>query len=282
MRRSGMTPSQSAMPRECALPGAARLGVALLACGLLTAPLPAAEAPAALPEPAPENAAAAVLKTKADKENYASGVFAVRNFKRQGVELNLELIIRGMRDAYAGGPLLMDEREIRTVMSALQLELRKKQVQIGRVAATDNRAEGDAFLAANKTKEGVVALPSGLQYKILKAGDGKPPTDVDTVECRYRATVLDGTEFDSTDPKGPPKSLRLASPEVIPGLREALKLMPVGSTWELYIPPQLAYGARGVGADVGPNATVRFEVELVGIATAGTPPAPAAPAAKAP
>ena len=126
-------------------------------------------------------------------------------------------------------------------------------------AAADNQREGSAFLATNKTKPGVVTLPSGLQYKILKAGNGKKPIESDTVECKYRGTLINGTEFDSSQAASFPVA------GVIPGWTEALKLMPVGSRWELFIPPHLAYGAQGTGRDIGPDATLIFEVELLAI-----------------
>ena len=118
-------------------------------------------------------------------------------------------------------------------------------------------------MASNKTKQGVVTLPSGLQYKILKVGDGKKPIGSDTVECHYRGTLINGTEFDSSYRRGQPASFAVAG--VISGWTEALKLMPVGSKWQLFIPPQLAYGAQGAGRDIGPDATLIFEVELLAI-----------------
>jgi FKBP-type peptidyl-prolyl cis-trans isomerase FklB len=148
-------------------------------------------------------------------------------------------------------------------MRTFQAELRQRQAVARTKAAEDNKKQGNAFLAENKTKEGVVTLPSGLQYKILKAGGGKTPTDADTVECHYRGTLLNGTEFDSSHLTGKPATIKVTA--VIPGWKEALKLMPVGSKWQLFIPPQLAYGERGAGHEIGPNATLLFEVELLAI-----------------
>jgi FKBP-type peptidyl-prolyl cis-trans isomerase FklB len=125
------------------------------------------------------------------------------------------------------------------------------------------RKEGDAFLAANKTKEGVVTLPSGLQYKILTEGKGPKPTASDTVTCNYRGTLINGTEFDSSYKAGNPVSFPVSG--VIKGWTEALQLMPVGSKWQLFIPADMAYGDRGAGADIGPGETLIFEVELVSI-----------------
>ncbi len=131
------------------------------------------------------------------------------------------------------------------------------------VAGEANKKEGEAFLAANKSKEGVVTLPSGLQYKILQQGTGPKPTASDSVVCNYRGTLLNGTEFDSSYKRGQPATLGVG--QVIPGWTEALQLMPVGSKWQLFIPSNLAYGARGAGSDIGPNSTLTFEVELLSI-----------------
>ena len=131
-----------------------------------------------------------------------------------------------------------------------------------RTAAENNKKRGEAFLAENRTKEGVITLPSGLQYKILKTGDGRRPTDTDTVEVHYRGTLIDGTQFDSSQ-AGQPSILKVTA--VISGWREALKLMPIGSKWQLFIPPQLAYGGRRASPVIGPNETLIFELELVGI-----------------
>ena len=141
----------------------------------------------------------------------------------------------------------------------------EEQVPVSSQPAVDNnKKEGAAFLARNKTKQGVVTLPSGLQYKILKAGNGtKKPIGSDTVECHYRGTLINGTEFDSSYRRGQPASFPVSG--VIPGWTEALKLMPVGSKWQLFIPSQLAYGAQGAGRDIGPDATLIFEVELLAI-----------------
>jgi FKBP-type peptidyl-prolyl cis-trans isomerase FklB len=207
-----------------------------------------------------------VLTTKKDKISYVTGVDMARHLKRQGIELDIELVIRGVRDAFAGEKLLVTDQEQHAIINALQAEVRKKEIEKRHArakAGADNRKEGEAFLAGNKEKEGVVILPSGLQYKILKAGDGRKPTDADTVECHYRGTLIDGTEFDSSYTRGKPASL--AVKEVIPGWREALKLMPVGSKWQLFIPPELAYGKKGSGRLIGPNATLIFEVELLAI-----------------
>ena len=202
------------------------------------------------------------LKTQKDKVSYGIGVSTARNFKHQGVEVDLDIAVRGLRDELSGKKLLMSEEELRTTLNEYQKELRQKYAMAMRKAADANKKEGEAFLAENKKKEGVVTLPSGLQYKILKEGNGKKPTEADTVECRYRGTFINGTEFDSTNRTGQPAIFKVTG--IIPGWREALKIMPVGSKWQLFIPPQLAYGERGSGP-IGPNATLIFDLELLAI-----------------
>lgn len=223
--------------------------IAVAGLGLLATQASAEEAP--------------VLKTDKDKISYSIGVDVGKNLKRLGVEVNADLFGKGLQDVLSGEKLLMTEEEIRAAMTAYQTEVRQKQAQATRLAAETNKKTGETFMADNKTKEGVVTLPSGLQYKIVKKGDGKIPTDTDTVECHYRGTLIDGTEFDSSHRRGQPATFKVTG--VIPGWREALKLMPAGSTWQLFIPPQLAYGERGTGRDIGPNATLIFEVELLAV-----------------
>jgi FKBP-type peptidyl-prolyl cis-trans isomerase len=203
------------------------------------------------------------LKTQKDKVSYGIGVDVARNFTRLGIDFDLDVLVKGLRDALAGGNLLMSETDLRATMNDYQSELKGRMLQAMQVAAADNKKKGDAFLEENKKKEGVVTLPSGLQYKILTAGEGKKPTDADMVECQYRGTLINGTEFDSSYWAGKPATLKVTG--LIPGWTEALKLMPVGSKWQLFIPPQLAYGERGASRDVGPNATLIFELDLLAI-----------------
>jgi len=206
---------------------------------------------------------APVLKTDKDRVSYGLGVDMARNFNRLGMEFDADILVKGFRDALAGEKLLMTEEDLLATLTAYQKELKEKYAQAMKAAGEANKKEGDAFLVANRSKEGVVTLPSGLQYKILKAGNGKKPMDADTVECRYRGTLVNGTEFDNSERLGKPATFMVA--RVIPGWIEALKLMPVGSKWQLFIPPELAYGARGAGSVIGPNATLIFEVELLAI-----------------
>jgi UDP-GlcNAc:undecaprenyl-phosphate/decaprenyl-phosphate GlcNAc-1-phosphate transferase len=204
-----------------------------------------------------------VLKTQQDKINYAIGVNMIGNFKIQGIDIDLDLVIRGMKDAFSGGKLLLTNDEIQKNTILYHNELRQKMAKTRAMAAETNKKEGEAFLAENKNKEGVVTLPSGLQYRILKAGDGKMPTDADTVDCNYRGTLINGAEFDSSHRLGHPATFKVTG--VIPGWREALKLMPVGSNWQLFVPSELAYGERGTSGLIGPNATLIFEIELLAI-----------------
>jgi len=206
-----------------------------------------------------------ILKTQKEKISYAVGVEMAKSIKQQGIDLDVDVLLKAVKDILSAQNLLLTDEDIRKTMASMRAELKQKRMQSMRVRTKDaeeNRKEGETFLAENKTKEGVVTLPSGLQYKIMKAGDGKKPTDTDTVECHYRGTLINGTEFDSSYKRGQPATFKVTG--VIPGWIEALKLMPVGSKWQLFIPPQLAYGAQGSGR-IGPNATLIFEVELLAI-----------------
>lgn len=226
------------------------------------------------------------LKTDLDKQSYSIGLNIGRSMKKDGVDIEPSILARGIRDALAGGKTLMTDEEIKTTMTALSTAVRKKQEELRKeqdaklqAQGAANKTEGDAFLAENKTKEGVVTLPSGLQYKILSEGTGPKPTAADTVVCNYRGTLINGTEFDASAKHGGPATFPVG--QVIKGWTEALQLMPVGSKWQLYVPGDLAYGARSAGPDIGPNSTLIFEVELVSIQPKAETPV-AGPAAKAP
>jgi len=200
--------------------------------------------------------------TQKDKVSYGIGVGVAKTLKSQGIDVNLDLVVKGLREARSCQKLLMSDEELNNIMAALQQEVTQRQTQERAKRADDNKKAGDVFLVDNGKKDGVVTLPSGLQYKIVKTTDGKKPTDVDTVTCNYRGTLIDGTEFDKSE-AGQPATFQVGG--VIPGFKEALKLMPVGSTWRFFIPANLAYGERGAGNVIGPNTTLIFEVELVSI-----------------
>jgi FKBP-type peptidyl-prolyl cis-trans isomerase FklB len=203
------------------------------------------------------------LKTQKDKFSYALGMNLGANLHKQSVPVDPNIMARGLRDALAGGKTLLTEEEARAAVTAVQNDMREKQQAKMQVAGDANKKEGEAFLADNKSKEGVVALPSGLQYKVLKEGNGPKPTATDSVVCNYRGTLINGAEFDSSTKHGGPASFPVNG--VIKGWTEALQLMPVGSKWQLFVPSDLAYADRGAGGDIGPNATLIFEVELVSI-----------------
>lgn len=215
----------------------------------------------------PQTPKSVPLKTEKDKVSYGIGVSIAKNFKKQGIDVNVDILSRGLKDELAGAKLLISEKEMAQVLMAYQNQMRQKMIEARKKAGEANKKEGEAFLAANKKKPGVVTLPSGLQYKILEKGKGKKPKADDTVIVHYRGTLINGTEFDSSIRRGQPITVALA--KVIPGWREALPLMPMGSKWQLFIPPNLAYGERGSGKDIGPNATLIFEVQLIGIKGSG-------------
>ena len=204
-----------------------------------------------------------VISTEKEKISYGIGVDMARNSRRQGIDLDLDIVMKGLKDGLSGEKLLIPEPELRKAMIELQTEIRQKRGSNGRTAAVANRKAGEAFLTENKTREGVVTLPSGMQYKILKVGDGQKPTETNTVECYYRGTLLDGTEFFSSE-AGRPGTFKVKDAPVS-GWSEALKQMPVGSKWQLFIPPQLAYGKAGVGRQIGPDETIICELELMNI-----------------
>jgi len=206
---------------------------------------------------------APVLNTPKDKTSYAIGMNLGKGLHRDAVDIDPNILLQGLKDGLAGSKTLLTDDEARATMMALQNDLRQKQQAKMQEAGAANLKAGQDFLAANKTKEGVVTLPSGLQYKILTEGTGPKPSADDSVVCNYRGTLLDNTEFDSSYKRGQPTTFQVG--QVIRGWTEALQLMPVGSKWQLFIPPDLAYGPRGAGANIGPNATLIFEVELLSI-----------------
>ena len=207
------------------------------------------------------------LTTRTQKFSYALGMDIGSkvgpSLKKQEVEFDPALVSQGLKDAMSGGKTRLTEQEAQAVLTEVQTAVNKERQEKIQKASAANKAEGEAFLAANKTKPGVVTLPSGLQYKILKEGTGPKPAATDTVSSNYRGTLINGTEFDSSEKHG--GAAKFGVSQVIKGWTEALQLMPVGSKWQLFVPSSLAYGERGAGGDIGPDATLIFDVELVSI-----------------
>ncbi len=206
---------------------------------------------------------APVLKTDRERQSYAIGVEMGNNIKRQGVDLDGNILAQGIRDALAGGTMLLTDAEVKATVMAFQKNLIAKQQAAQKAAGDKAKTEGEAFLAANAKKDGVKTLPSGLQYKVITEGTGAMPKASDTVTVNYRGKLTDGTEFDSSYARNEPATFPVHG--VIPGWTEALQLMKVGSKWELYVPANLAYGERGAGGKIPANAALVFEVELLGI-----------------
>jgi FKBP-type peptidyl-prolyl cis-trans isomerase FklB len=201
------------------------------------------------------------LTAQADKQGYSIGYQLGADLLVKKIQVNPESVAAGMKAALEGAPPLLDQAQMRTVLSDLQKQVEEeRKVQLKKMA-DDNKLAGEKFLAENKTKEGVVTLPSGLQYKIIKAGEGPKPVSTSKVTVNYRGTLPDGTEFDSSYQRGQPVTFPVN--KVVPGWTEALQLMPVGSKWMLYLPSALAYGERGTPPRIGPNQTLVFEVELL-------------------
>ena len=213
---------------------------------------------------APKSAAPLALKTQKEKASYAIGLNIGKNLHKDSLEVDPNIFLRGFKDGMVGGKSLLTDDEIKTVLTAVQADLNKKQGEKMQQQGEANKKAGDAFLAANKNKEGVVTLPSGLQYKVLKSGTGPKPSASDSVVCNYKGTFLDNTEFDSSYKRGQPATFPVNG--VIKGWTEALQLMPAGSKWQLFVPSDLAYGPNG-RPEIGPNSTLLFDVELLSIET---------------
>ena len=219
-----------------------------------------------------------VLRTPRDKASYAIGANIGKSMKKEGVDLDPSILARGIRDGITGNKPLLTDAEAQAAMVAFSAQMKEKQGAKMAVVGEANKKVGEAFLAANKSKPGIVALPSGLQYKIVTPGTGPKPAPDDSVVCNYSGTLIDGTEFDSSYKRGQPATFPVTG--VIKGWTEALQLMPVGSKWQLFVPADLAYGTRSPGPEIGPNSALVFEVELMSIQP--KPKAPAADPAKDP
>lgn len=201
------------------------------------------------------------LNDQKAKVSYGIGMSLGTDFKAQGIEIDPDVMVQAIKDVTTGGKTLMTEEEVRKVITDFQKELVAKQEAKAKEGGIKNLKDGEAFLAENSKKAEVVTLPSGLQYKVEKKGTGKKPGPSDTVTVHYKGTLIDGTEFDSSYKRGEPVSFPVGG--VIPGWTEALQLMEEGSKWQLFIPAKLAYGERGAGAQIGPNSTLIFDVELL-------------------
>lgn len=200
-----------------------------------------------------------VLKNQKEKMSYIIGMDIGSNLKRQSLDVDPNILARGIQDAFSAAKSLLTEQEIQDTLAAFRKERAAKQEEV----AKKNKNDGETFLIANRKKEGVEALASGLQYKVIRAGTGKKPKINDSVTTHYRGTLIDGTEFDSSYKRGKPASFPVSG--VIPGWTEALQLMEEGAKWQLFVPPNLAYGERGTGDVIGPNATLIFEIELISV-----------------
>jgi FKBP-type peptidyl-prolyl cis-trans isomerase FklB len=210
-------------------------------------------------EDAPKASPGIELKSVKEKASYAIGSNFGRTLRSQLVEIDMKAFTKGIEDGLAGAKLLLTDAEMKEVMTALQAEVTAKRGAAGE----KNKKDGEAFLAENAKKPGIVVLPSGLQYRVITEGTGAKPKATDSVTTHYRGTLIDGTEFDSSYARGEPASFRVGG--VIRGWTEALQLMPVGSKWELFVPSNLGYAERGSGPKIGPNSTLIFEVELLSI-----------------
>jgi FKBP-type peptidyl-prolyl cis-trans isomerase FklB len=201
------------------------------------------------------------FKTYKEKVSYVIGVDIGKGMKDQSLDIDSDVLVKGLKDGITGAGKAMTDEEMRQVLTAFQKDMAEKYAQKMKVVGEKNKKEGEAFLEANKKKEGVKTLPSGLQYKVIREGNGPTPKAKDTVTANYRGTLIDGTEFDSSYKHK--MRARFVVKDVMPGWTEPLQLMKVGSTWQIFVPSRLAYGEQGLGNVVGPNATVIYEMELI-------------------
>ena len=203
------------------------------------------------------------LKTEKDKVSYSIGLDIGTTFKKQAMDIDPAMLLRGLQDAVGGAKPLMTDEQVKETMATYSKSMMEKQTAAAKEAGGKNKEAGDKFLAENKKKEGVKTTASGLQYKVIKEGEGPSPKATDIVETHYRGKLLNGTEFDSSYERNEPTSFPVN--RVIPGWTEALQMMKKGAKYELWIPSELAYGERGAGREIGPSETLHFEVELLGI-----------------
>ncbi|NRB37315.1 MAG: FKBP-type peptidyl-prolyl cis-trans isomerase [Pseudomonadales bacterium] len=234
--------------KKIVLAGVVAASVALVACN----------------EKTDTKAATVALDSNLSKVSYGIGLNIAQNFKQQKLELDKAAFDKGLTDGFSEAEPALKQEDIMAAMQEFQKQQQEKMLAERKQAEDSNKTDGEKFLTENKAKEGVVTTDSGLQYKVITAGEGTKPTAADTVVVHYRGTLINGEEFDSSYSRNQPATFGVGS--VIPGWTEALQLMAVGSKYELVIPAELAYGAGGAGAKIGPNSTLVFEVELLEIA----------------
>lgn len=211
----------------------------------------------------PPPGGSSAIKSNKDKASYGIGLNIGRSIKSEGFDLNIDMVVQGIKDSLSDQKSQVSEEELRAALAAVEQEMVAVQAQRRKEQGEKNKKEGAAFLAANKNKPGVKTTESGLQYKVLKSGTGAKPKVTDKVTTHYRGTLIDGTEFDSSIARGEPATFPVSG--VIRGWTEALQLMKVGDKWQLFIPSELAYGPRGAGGEIGPDAVLIFDIELLGI-----------------
>lgn len=211
----------------------------------------------------PEKGAPMELKTQKDKASYSIGVSIGKNLKDQKVEIQTDILVKGLLDAYTGAKTQLNEKEMGEVLTAFQQEIMAKAQEEAAKKGDENKKKGEKFLADNKSKPGVNTTASGLQYSVISEGTGPKPTASSTVKVHYTGKLIDGTTFDSSVDRGEPVEFPLNG--VIKGWTEGVQLMSKGAKYKFYIPSDLAYGDRGAGNAIGPNETLVFEVELLDI-----------------
>jgi FKBP-type peptidyl-prolyl cis-trans isomerase FklB len=218
--------------------------------------------------PPAKTSAAPVAGMASDKQKASYGIgfrmgSDMRGSQLTADDIDLQAFVRGMTDGISKSKPAVSEQDLSQAMMNFHNQLTARIQDKAKTAGEKNKKEGEAFLAANKSKEGVKTLPSGLQYKVIKSGNGATPGPNDTVKAHYKGALLDGTVFDSSYDRGEPATFPVNG--VIPGWTEALQLMKVGDKWQLFIPAKLGYGETGAGGDIGPNAVLVFDVELLDV-----------------
>ena len=205
------------------------------------------------------NVYAVKIETDLEKLSYSMGIFFGQSVNRQEMEIDIPAFMQAVEDVLNNAEKKLTDDEMQKILNTYQKKEKEEQI----TKSTISKVDGEKFLAENRNNDGVIVLASGLQYKIIKNSIGKKPTANSRVVVHYRGTLIDGTEFDSSYARGEPIELNLN--QVIKGWQEALQLMAIGSKWQIVIPSELAYGKRGAGRVIGPNATLIFDIELLSI-----------------